>query len=231
MLIRTIGEPSGGEHHRLALGLERIGLISLRFPWIVALVLAALCVVAAFGIERIKVDDSLGQLFRSDTPEFKQYEAVTRRFPSSEFDVLVVVEGKGLLDREPLEKLRNLVTDLQLIEGTRGLISLFSAREPPQNGLIPEPLFPADLPDGEEYARLVDRVMHNELIRGKLLSVDGQLALIVLALDPATVEGSHLSEAVGEIRKTISDDLEGAGLPAQLSGVPVMQLLASSPAA
>jgi hypothetical protein len=37
-------------------------------------------------------------LFRSDTPEFKQYEAVTRRFPSSEFDVLVVVEGKMSLN-------------------------------------------------------------------------------------------------------------------------------------
>jgi hypothetical protein len=40
-----------------------------------------------FGVARIKVDDSLSQLFRSDTPEFKQYEEVARRFPSSEFDV------------------------------------------------------------------------------------------------------------------------------------------------
>ena len=54
-------------------------------------------IAAAFGVARIKVDDSLSQLFRSDTPEFQQYEEVTRRFPSSEFDVLVVVEGKTLL--------------------------------------------------------------------------------------------------------------------------------------
>ena len=43
---------------------------------------------------------SLSQLFRSNTPEFKQYEEVTRRFPSSEFDVLAVVEGKNLLAHE-----------------------------------------------------------------------------------------------------------------------------------
>ena len=53
-----------------------------------------------FGIERIKVDDSLSQLFRSDTKEFRQYEEVTKRFPSTEFDVLVVVEGKTLLARD-----------------------------------------------------------------------------------------------------------------------------------
>ena len=91
---------------------------------------------------RIKADDSLSQLFRSDTPEFKQYEEVTKRFPSSEYDVLVVVEGKTLLERDSLEKLRDLVTELQLIEGTRGIISLFSARQPPEDGHLPEPLFP-----------------------------------------------------------------------------------------
>ena len=86
---------------------------------------------AIFGIERIKIDDSLSQLFRSNSKEYRQYEAVTKRFPATEFDVLVVVEGKTLLARDNLEKLRDLVTDLQLVEGTRGLISLFSARQAP----------------------------------------------------------------------------------------------------
>ena len=224
MQLRDPAKVSQHEPHRIALGLERIGLVSLRFPRAITLILIVLCVVAAFGIGRIKVDDSLGQLFRSDTPEFKQYETVTRRFPSSEFDVLVVVEGKGLLDREPLMKLRDVVVDLQLIDGTRGLVSLFSARQPSEHGRIPEALFPPDLPQGAEYTKLIDRVKENELIRGKLLSTDGQLALIVLALDPSFVEGNRLSEVVGEIRKTVSEDLADSGLTGQLSGVPVMQL-------
>jgi predicted RND superfamily exporter protein len=67
---------------------------------------------------RLKVDDSLSQLFRSNSAEFRQYEELSRRFPSSEYDVLVVVEGKKLLERASLEKLRDLVTDLQLVDGT-----------------------------------------------------------------------------------------------------------------
>jgi hypothetical protein len=67
----------------------------------------ALIIGAIFGIERIKIDDSLSQLFRSDSKEYKQYEAVTKRFPATEFDVLVVVEGKTLLARDNLEKLRD----------------------------------------------------------------------------------------------------------------------------
>jgi predicted RND superfamily exporter protein len=210
--------------HPLALGIERIGLVSLRFPLAVALVAVALAIAAGFGVTRLKIDDSLSQLFRSDTPEFKQYEEVTRRFPSSEFDVLVVIEGKKLLERESVEKLRDLVTDLQLIDGTRGIISIFSARQPPEGGAIPAPLFADQLPEGAAYDSLVRRVMGNEIIRGKLLSNDGELTLVVLALDPSVVESNRLRDVVGEIRTRMAEDLAGTELKAELSGVPVMQL-------
>jgi uncharacterized protein len=140
-----------------ALGLERIGLVSLRFPLLVGLAAVVLLVAAVFGLARIKVDDSLSQLFRSDTPEFKTFEEVTRRFPSNEFDVLIVIEGKSLLERASIEKLRDLVTDLQLIDGARGIISMFSARQPPQGNQLPAPLFPEKLPEGAEYDQLVQR--------------------------------------------------------------------------
>jgi predicted RND superfamily exporter protein len=218
-------DPSAyGANKPRTLGLERIGLISLRFPLLVGFFTIVLLIAAVFGLMRIKVDDSLSQLFRSDTTEFKTFEEVTRRFPSNEFDVLIVVEGKSLLERDSIEKLRDLVTDLQLIEGARGIISLFSARQPPQGNELPAPLFPEQLPQGAEYDQLVQRVMSNEIIRGKLLSEDGQLTLIVLALDPDVVASSRLRDVIGEIQKTIHDDLAGTQLTARLSGVPVMQL-------
>jgi predicted RND superfamily exporter protein len=209
---------------RLALGIERFGLVALRAPVIAGIVFIVLAIAAAFGVARIEADDSLSQLFRSETPEYKLYEEVTKRFPSSEFDVLVVVEGKTLLARDSLEKLRDLVTDLQLIDGTRGIISLFSARQPPVEGHLPEPLFPEELPQGAAYDALVRNVLSNEIIRGKLLSEDGELALIVLALDPAASSGNSLSRIVTEIRKTVSEDIAGTSLKGELSGVPVMQL-------
>jgi len=215
---------TGKPRFSIAFGLERIGLIALRAPKVAATVLLALVVVAVFGIQRIKIDDSLSQLFRSDTPEYKQYEEVTKRFPSSEYDVLVVVEGKSLLERNSLEKLRDLVTDLQLVDGTRGIISLFSARQPPEGGRLPAALFPETLPEGADYAAFIKRVRDNEVIKGKLLSEDGTLALIVLALDPKIVGNKGLNATIGEVRKIMNEDLADTGLSSQLSGVPVMQL-------
>ena len=186
----------------------------------------------------IKVDDSLSQLFRSDTPEFKLYQRETHLFPSSEFDfpssefdVLIVVNGETLLERSSIAKLRNLVTDLQLIDGTRGIISSLSARQPPENGQLPAPLIPDHLPSCDAYQQLVQRITSlvqritsNEIIRGTLLSADGKLTLIVLALDPDAVQSHRLSRIVHDIHQTADADLAGTGLKASLTGVPIMQL-------
>src|SRR6266567_7398116 len=208
----------------IAFGLERLGLIAVQAPILSCIVLVGLIIGAIFGIERIKIDDSLSQLFRSDSKDYKQYEAVTKRFPATEFDVLVVVEGKTLMARENLEKIRDMVTDLQLVEGVRGLVSLFSARQAPEPGKLPAALFPPELPQGAAYEKFAETVKSNEIIRGKLLSEDGTLALIVLSLDPSIVGSNALTKVVGDIRKLMAEDLAGGGLNAQLSGVPVMQL-------
>src|SRR6201999_1387659 len=176
-----------------------------KMPILSCIILAILIVGAVFGIDRIKIDDSLSQLFRSNTKEFHQYEEVTKKFPAEEFDVLVVVEGKTLLARENLEKLRDFVTDLQLVEGTRGLVSLFSARQAPAPGKLPAALFPNELPQGEAYDKFVETVKSNEIIRGKLLSEDGTLALVVMSLEPKVVASNDLAKAVGDIRKIMAD--------------------------
>src|SRR6202034_36514 len=90
----------------IAFGLERIGLIAVQKPILSCIILVGLIIAALFGIERIQIDDSLSQLFRSNSKDYKQYEAETKRFPATEYDVLVVVEGKTLLSRDNLEKVR-----------------------------------------------------------------------------------------------------------------------------
>ena len=72
----------------LALGIEKVGLPPIYWPLPSAILAVVLCILAAIGVTQLKVDDSLSQLFRSDTEEFRQFEEVTARFPSAEFDVI-----------------------------------------------------------------------------------------------------------------------------------------------
>jgi uncharacterized protein len=208
----------------LSFGIERLGLIALRYPRVVAAILIAVTVAAGFGYSRIKVDDSLSELFRTDTPEFRDYETISKRFPSSEYDVLIVVSGANLLERKSIDALRNLIINLQFVDGMDGEVSLFSAREAPEPGKIPGPVFPAELPKGDAYKQLIDKVRDNEIIKGKLLSDDGTLTLVLLALDRKAVAEQGLNSVVQQIRDTAAEQLKGTDLEMQLSGAPVMQL-------
>src|ERR1035437_9472657 len=78
----------------IAFGLERLGLIAVQKPVLSCIILVCLFIGALFGIDRIKIDDSLSQLFRSNSKDYRQYEAETKRFPAVEFDVLVVVRSE-----------------------------------------------------------------------------------------------------------------------------------------
>ena len=64
----------------------------------------------------------------------------------------------------------------------------------------------------------------NDIIRGKLLSQDGRLAVVVLSLEPSVVNGGNLDAVMNDIRRTADEDLRGSGLVSELTGVPVMQL-------
>jgi len=206
-------------------GIERLGLVALKAPLVSALLIAVLTALAAWSTMHIKVDDSLSELFRTNSEEFRRYEEIDRRFPSSEYDVLVVVEGKGLLTRERLETFAGLTTELQLVDGVSGLVSMLSARDKPDATGYAPPLVPDDLPeDDAAFANIVSALKSNDIVKGKFLSDDGELALIVIALDRNVVEQRGARAVIGDINEAATRELEGSGLTAKLTGAPVMQL-------
>ena len=208
----------------LSFGIETLGLLPLLARLPVLFIVVALSVGATLGVQRLSVDDSLTELFRSETQEFKRYERMTDRFPSSEYDVLVVLESPDLLSPNLLGSLSDLVIELQFIDGLKGLVSLFSAREKPKNGAVPSPIIPDEIPKGAAFEMLRERILSNDIIAGKLLSEDGQLALVVIALDKKHVQQRGLEVVINEIQQTVTTQLKGTGIDAKLAGAPVMQL-------
>jgi uncharacterized protein len=208
----------------LTFGFERLGLVALRWPLLSLALIIILSITAIFGVMKLRVDDSLSELFRTDTAEFRQYEAIDRRFPSSEYDILAVVEGENLLSRDGLTAFGTFVIDLQLAEGVDGIVSMLSARGIPDQSGLPPPIVPDPLPDGAEFAQVVERLRSNDIVKGKFLSDDGKLALIVMALDREAVQQQGSRAIVEAIRYTGEAALQGTGLTFKLTGAPIMQL-------
>ncbi|WP_041318750.1 efflux RND transporter permease subunit [Hyphomicrobium nitrativorans] len=209
----------------LSFGLDRLGLVALKAPYAVLALIVVLTGLALVGVTKLRVDDSLSELFRADTAEFRQYEDIDRRFPSSEYDVLIVVEGKGLLEPDGIRAFRDAVIELQLTDGVGGLVSMLSARTAPDENGYAAPVVPDELPaDATGYAAVMAALKENDIVKDKFLSADGELALIVIALDRKAVSDLSARTVIGGIRETVERELSGTGLSARLTGAPVMQL-------
>ena len=216
------------EQHRnfvFSLGLERLGLVALKAPTLVAVFAVIATILGLMGVLRLQVDDFLSELFRTNTEEFRRYEAIDKRFPSSEYDVLVVVEGPDLLKRKQLEAFAGLTTELQLVDGVSGLVSMLSARTKPDASGYAAPLVPDELPeDGPAYDAMIATLKANDIVKGKFLSDDGELAMIIIALDRKVVEEKTARVVIGEINTVVDEQLKDTGLVAKMTGAPVMQL-------
>ncbi|HRD78137.1 MAG TPA: MMPL family transporter [Hyphomicrobiaceae bacterium] len=205
-------------------GLERLGLLALRAPLLSVLLILVLSALAVLGVMRLKVDDSLSELFRTRTPEFARYEEIDKRFPSSEFDVLVVVEGKGLLERKGLEAFARMTTELTIADGANGVVSMLSARAKPDEKGFSAQIITDPLPEGAAFDEAVKSLRSNDIVAGKFLSADGQLALAVISLEREEIEKRGAREIIGNLDRLVAKELAGSGLTAKLTGAPVMQL-------
>jgi len=212
----------------LGFGFERLGLLALRAPIVSLLLVLAASVVCLFGLPRLQADDALSELFRAETPVFQDYKKMSDRFPASEFDVLVVVEGAKLLTPELFEQVRTLHLELEFAEGVAGVLSAFSMRDPPDESGYPPPMIPDELPQGPAFMELIQKVANHPLLEGKFLSIGGDagddLTILVVSLNQAALTHNGLAPSIASVEQTVADVLKDIPLKASLSGAPVMQL-------
>ncbi|MEL6422161.1 MAG: MMPL family transporter, partial [Pseudomonadota bacterium] len=210
----------------IGFGLERLGRLAILAPKLTAIALILATAICGYGLTRLNSVDTLSELFRASNVEFQNYDEMSRNFPASEFDVLIIVEGDDLLSPARLEELRLLHFDLELTDAAAGVISLFSVRDTPDaTGFVP-PLIPDVLAAGPAHEALKKKILANPLIEGKLVASGpgGDLVLLVVSLNREGFESRGLTRSVGEIRTLIDDVLGAAPVRVQLAGAPVMQL-------
>jgi len=211
---------------RIGFGLERFGLIGLAWPRLMAVALLLLCVVCGIGVLQVQSSGTLSDFFRADNPDFQAYQEMSERFPTSEYDVFVIVEGADLLTPKNLETVRTLHLELQFVPAVHGVLSIFSMRQAPDNEGYAPPLFPADMPTGETFTALKKTIVKHPLLDGKLLATpaDGvPLTLLIVSLDKDALSGDGLNAVVRDIQDLGGQVLAGTGLRVTMAGVPVMQ--------
>ncbi|MEM8644336.1 MAG: MMPL family transporter [Pseudomonadota bacterium] len=208
-------------------GIEKLGLVSLRHPWICLLIIAVITPFAIYGATHNRFSSDVREIFRSDDPAFVQLDLLNERFPASQPDLQIVAESKTPFDTKDLEALQSLHEGLLKIDGVTGVLSMFTAVDAPEEDTgEPQPIFPEDLSklQGSDAAR--KKITDHPLIHGKLLSDDWRLAVFALTLEQLAqnTEGQAAERAlVAEIGKTTQETLAGTNVSARLTGLAVIR--------
>ncbi|HUU25630.1 MAG TPA: hypothetical protein VMW68_08735, partial [Methyloceanibacter sp.] len=70
-------------------GLEKLGLLALRFPRATLLLVALLTVPLAYAATKVQFSSDVREIFRSGTPDFINLQMVEEQYPQSGEDILL----------------------------------------------------------------------------------------------------------------------------------------------
>ncbi len=195
-----------------AFGLERIGLVSVRAPWASLIVLIIVTVVALFGAFRVTFDDDLRRLFRSQDAIYATYERMQAAFPTLENQLIVVAESKSPLTGTQLAALRGLHLDLQFVDNVSGVASLFMLRQPAEGTGDLQPVFPADMPDGDALDAVIKQARNLPLFSSRLLSDDNRAAMLLVSLSKSRISIDETQALLGEVDALLRQTSEASGV-------------------
>ena len=205
-------------------GLEKLGLLSLRYPWLCLVVAVLITPIMAFGASKLEFSSDIREIFRSGDPTFEQLDLVEERFPDVQQDIHAVVSSGKPFDLEQMKTLKKLQQELEGLDGVRNVLSMFSAVQAPEEDAELQPLFPEDLDEIEDWNALRRQATDNPLVAEKLLSDDGSLAVFPMSLVEKNRSEATDRRLVGEVRAKAEEVLAGTDLTLSLTGLAVMRI-------
>ena len=205
-------------------GLEKLGLVSLRYPWLCLALAVLITPVMAYGARHLEFSSDIREIFGSGDPVFDQLDVVEKRFPDVQKDIHVVVSSDEAFDLKQLKTLKTLEQAFEMLGSVRRVLSMFSAIQVPEKGAELQPFFPEDLDTLENWDELRRRAKGNPLLAGKLLSDDGSLAVFSISLVEKNRSEETDRRLVEEVRAKAEEVLAGTDLALSLTGLSVMRV-------
>lgn len=162
-----------------------------RRPWPVIIGLALLTAFLTYPLPRLKMDSSSQALLHRDDPVLTAYRAFVDMFGSDEF-IIVAVESPHVFSVDFLKKLKSLHLALEKktpnLDEIYSLINVISVKDDSGRFLV-EKLLKRPPQNQGDLDRLKKRVMGSSLYRNRLISETGDLAVILLTLQPEGKSG------------------------------------------
>ncbi|QQR40496.1 efflux RND transporter permease subunit [Devosia rhizoryzae] len=203
----------------IGFGLEYIGLMTLRFPRVVALTILAFSILAFSQIPRANVDGDLLRVYAHSGQYYDAYEHLSDTFGTFENDIYVLVNSPRLADPDVIEQIRSLAFDLELNDYAVGTMSPFTLRKPTADGgsvpAVPEGMLTTD-----EVAMALMDLQQNDPMMRNLITPDLTGVVLIMFPNQEKVREDGAKAMIANLRETIAPYQTDA-ISIELTGPPV----------
>lgn len=190
----------------------------------VFLCLALLTILCGAGLHRLRLDDRLRNLFRSQSPAYALLTQVEDRFGADDNDVLLLVESdRHLINAAGVAGLHALVNELSESPEVQSVRSVLDAHGTRRVGRFLLPLIPGPDARAERYARARREAKEHPLVNGNFLSDDGKATLVVATLGGDATAMSELIPRLRRMEKVIQPIAAKHQLRVGVTGVPSLR--------
>ncbi len=188
---------------------------------LVALFIVAMTLAAGWGISRLEFDDVPRAVFKAADQDYANLEQFFRDFESDDSDCLIVVESENLFAPGASHALRRLITEVEHIPGVKSVRSLADVvvfDEGQARSLLP------NTDDVSQLAEARRRALVHPMIRGQVLSADGNTALVIARLESGLSGISQIKPVIQQLNQIAQDCAQGSSITVRLTGVPCIRV-------
>jgi len=208
-----------GHDRSIGFGLENLGKLTLRFPAIVGLLVAAMTVFSAVQIPRMSVDGDMLRVFADSGPEYDAYEHLSTTFGTFENDIYLLVSSPTLTNPDTIETIRMMALDLANSDYVSGTMSAFTLRVPGPDGST-LPAVPENMQTPEEVSAKLTELYDQDPMMRNLINPDLSGVVIIVFPNPETTRGAGQKAMINDLRTLVSD-YESDDVDVELTGPPV----------
>ncbi len=205
--------------------MQRLASWILKRAWGMLAAVGALTLVLAAGIPRLRVESDVVKWLDPKDPVVRVFDYIGRHYGGTQM-ALVAVESDSLFTPQGLRFLRDLTETYRTLPGVSSVTSLthiLDIRKTDEGLEVTQLLDPHRLPtDRREIARLRAYVLSHDLYRGKLVSADGRITLVMARFQ----EDADKQALARTLRDTTEALARRAALPLRLyyGGIPLQML-------
>lgn len=200
--------------------MQKLANFVTNYAWLIFIVIILITIFASVQIKNLKIEDDITKYISEDDPDIKFYSEVIEKFGESQVHMsMISLEYEDLFTLENLERIKNIAEKLEKAPFVKSVNSFLNMPKiiATEVGIEVKDLVEVFPQNDKEAKELKDSLLNDNLVKGKFISEDGNVVLIMIETVPE-IEGEELKIGL----ENIIEPLKGEAIQVYYFGMPLI---------